>query len=90
MYRGKKSYLSAAGKVLERSLYRAKCGKAICPLEMQAGTMDGYWTPLAARQGVWVSAQLPLAQGEALFREVIRALAYLKKKHPRRVKLATQ
>jgi len=70
--RGPKHYLSAAGEVeVERSLYRAKPGeKAICPLEMQAGIVDGYWTPLAARQGVWVTAQLPPAEGEALFREM--------------------
>jgi hypothetical protein len=37
---------------------------------MQAGIVDGYWTPLAARQGVWVTAQLPPAEGEALFREL--------------------
>jgi hypothetical protein len=23
------------------------------PLELRAGMVDGYWTPLAARQGVW-------------------------------------
>ena len=72
VHRGPKSYLSAAGEVrVERSLYRAKSGeKAICPLEMQAGIVDGYWTPLAARQGVWVTAQLPPGEGEALFREL--------------------
>ncbi len=61
VFRGPKRYLSAAGEVrVERSLYRAQPGeKAICPLEMQAGIVDGYWTPLAARQGVWVTAQLP-------------------------------
>jgi len=54
VFRGPKRYLSAAGEVrVERSLYRAQPGeKAICPLEMQAGIVDGYWTPLAARQGV--------------------------------------
>jgi len=72
VFRGPKCYLSAAGEVrVERSLYRAKPGeKAICPLEMQAGIVDGYWTPLAARQGVWVTAQLPPGEGEALFREL--------------------
>jgi hypothetical protein len=72
VYRGEKSYLGAAGEVrVARSLYRAKGGgEAICPLEMQAGIVDGYWTALAARQGVWVTAQLPPAEGEALFREL--------------------
>lgn len=72
VYRGEKSYLSAAGEIrVERSLYRASGGgKAICPLEMQAGIVDGYWSPLAARQGVWVTAKLPPADGEALFKEL--------------------
>lgn len=71
VYRGEKSYLSAAGEIrVERSLYRAGAGPAICPLELQAGIIDGYWTPLAARQGVWVTAQLPPAEGEALFQEL--------------------
>jgi len=38
--------------------------------ELRAGMVDGYWTALAARQGVWVTAQLPPGQGEALFREL--------------------
>jgi hypothetical protein len=72
VFRGPKNYLSAAGEVrMERSLYRAKPGEqAICPLELQAGIVADYWTPLAARQGVWVTAQLPPAEGEALFREL--------------------
>ena len=72
VYRGPKRYLSAAGEVqVERSLYRAKPGEqAMCPLELRAGMVDGYWTPLAARQGVWVPGQLPPGEGEALFREL--------------------
>ena len=55
----------------QKSPYRAGPGeKAICPLEMQAGIVDGYWTALAARQGVWVMAQLPPGEGEALFGEL--------------------
>ena len=71
VYRGEKNYLSAAGEMrVERSLYRVAGGKAICPLELRAGIVDGYWTPLAARQGVWVTAQLPPTEGAALFREL--------------------
>jgi hypothetical protein len=56
VYRGEKRYLSAAGEVrVEKSLYRAKAGEqALCPLDPRAGMVDGYWTALAARQGVWV------------------------------------
>ena len=72
VYRGEKSYLSAAGEVrVERSLYRAQADRqAICPLEMQAGMVGGYWTPLAARQGAWVTAQLPPGEAQALFGEL--------------------
>lgn len=69
VYRGPKRYPSAAGEVqVERSRYRAKSGEqAMWPLELRAGMMDGYWTALAARQGVWVTAQLPPGEGETLF-----------------------
>ncbi len=72
VFRGEKNYLSAAGEIrVPRSLYRGPDGgNAICALEMQAGIVDGYWTPLAARQGVWVTAKLPPADGEELFKEM--------------------
>ena len=40
--RQSKTYTSAAGPVpVERSLYRAE-GQCICPLELQAGIIEGY------------------------------------------------
>jgi hypothetical protein len=45
-------YSGIAGKFLvERSIYvpRSREGKAICPLEIRAGIVEGGWTPLAAR-----------------------------------------
>ena len=67
--RQNKSYTSAAGPVtVERSLYRAE-GQCICPLELQAGIVEGYWTPTAARLGCYVTAQLSPYQGEKLFQE---------------------
>ena len=54
--RQNKTYTSAAGPVnVERSLYRAE-GQCICPLELQAGIIEGYWTPMAARLGCYVTA----------------------------------
>ena len=44
--------------------------KSICPLELRAGLISGYWTPRAARQGAFVLAQLPASQAEALFSEL--------------------
>ena len=67
--RQNKTYTSAAGPIkVERSLYRAE-GQCICPLELQAGIVEGYWTPTAARLGCYVTAQLSPYQGEKLFQE---------------------
>ena len=67
--RQNKMYTSAAGPVeVERSLYRAE-EHCICPLELQAGIIEGYWTPMAARLGCYVTAQLSPYQGEKLFEE---------------------
>ncbi|MDD5267665.1 MAG: hypothetical protein PHO08_11125 [Methylococcales bacterium] len=67
--RQNKTYTSAAGPVqVERSLYRAE-EQCICPLELQAGIIENYWTPSAARLGCYVTAQLSPYQGEKLFQE---------------------
>ena len=54
------TYNSAAGPVrVERSLYRHPSGgRSVCPLELHAGLMEGYWTPLAAKQASWAVAHL--------------------------------
>src|SRR5215471_985892 len=63
------TYSSAAGPVrVERSLYRApQGGHAVCPLELRTGLIEGAWTPLAAKQAVWVVAHLTPTEGEELF-----------------------
>lgn len=67
--RQNKTYMSAAGLIdVERSHYRAE-GQCICPLELQAGIIENYWTPMAARLGCYVTAQLSPYQGEKLFKE---------------------
>jgi hypothetical protein len=68
-----KTYLSSAGPVrVERHLYRpaGRNTKSICPLELRAGLINGYWTPRAARHGAFVLAQLPASTAEALFAEL--------------------
>ena len=48
----KKEYCGLAGTFeIERTLYvpRSNGGKAICPLELRAGIVEGTWTPVAAR-----------------------------------------
>ena len=67
------TYLSAAGPVrVERHLYRpaGHNPKSICPLELRAGIINGYWTPRAARHGAFVIAHLPASTAEALFEEL--------------------
>jgi hypothetical protein len=53
---------------VERSLYRpSQGGQTVCPLELRAGIIEGYWTPLAAKQAPWVVAPLTPQEGEELF-----------------------
>lgn len=66
-------YMTAAGlvKVL-RARYRAAGtnGRSECPLELRAGIVEGFFTPLAARMGLWVVTHLTPEEGERLFREL--------------------
>ena len=57
------TYLTGAGPVsVTRTLYRARRGeRAVAALERKVGIVEGYWTPLAARQG----AMLVLASDAA-------------------------
>ncbi len=67
------TYLSAAGPVVvERHLYRpaGRNAKSICPLELRAGIIAGYWTARAARLSAFVVAQLTPGESEALFAEL--------------------
>ena len=63
------TYNSAAGPVrVERSLYRHPSGgRAVCPLELNAGIIERYWTPLAAKQASWAVAHLTPKESEELF-----------------------
>jgi hypothetical protein len=61
---------SAVGPVrVERSLYRQghDGGRAVGPLDLRAGIMEGAWTPWAAKQAPWVVAPLTPPEGEELF-----------------------
>jgi hypothetical protein len=64
------TYLSAAGTVtVMRNLYcpAGRGSRSICPLELRAGIINGYFTPRAARQAGFVMAQLTSGESEALF-----------------------
>ena len=67
------TYLSAAGPItVTRNLYRpsGRGSRSICPLELRAGMVRGYWTPRAARQGAFAVAHLTPGDSEALFDEI--------------------
>src|SRR3989337_637387 len=67
------TYLSGAGAVtVVRHLYRpaGRGSRSICPLELRAGIVAGYFTPRAARQAAFVTAQLTPGESEALFTEL--------------------
>jgi len=67
------TYLSAAGPVtVTRHLYRPpeRGSRSICPLELRAGIINGYFTPRAARQAAFVMAHLTSGESEALFDEL--------------------
>lgn len=65
------TYLSAAGPIrVERSLYstREDGERAMVPLELRAGILEGHWTPLAAHQAAWVVTHMTPQEGEDLFK----------------------
>ncbi len=71
--RSSETYLSAAGPIaVTRNLYRppGRGSRSICPLELRAGIMRGYWTPRAGRQAAFVMAHLTPGDSEALFDEL--------------------
>ena len=69
--RAESTYTCAAGEVrVMRSLYRHEAELAIVPLELNAGIIEGHWTPWAARQMVVMTSLLPPQTGERLFAEL--------------------
>ena len=67
------TYLAGAGPVtVTRHLYRpaGRSSKSICPLELRAGIIGGYFTPRAARQAAFVTAHLTPGESETLFDEL--------------------
>lgn len=67
------TYLSGAGAVtVARQLYRpaGRGSKSICPLELRAGIVAGYFTRRATRQAAFVTAQLTPGESAVLFAEL--------------------
>ena len=69
--RATSTYTCAAGEVpVLRSLYRHEAEPAIVPLELNAGMVEGHWTPWAARQMVVMTSLLPPQTGAMVFAEL--------------------
>ena len=69
--RNKKRYMTLAGEVeLERTLYRnQRNGPTYCPLELNTGIIEGFWTPKAAKQTIHMVSLLTPVECENLFVE---------------------
>lgn len=70
---GMGEYMTVAGPVkVFRHRYRAAGtnGATECPLELRAGIVEGLFTPLAARMGLWAVTHLTPQEGAELFCEL--------------------
>jgi hypothetical protein len=72
--RCEETYFSAAGPVrIERTLYKDRtdeAGRAISPMDLRLGIVEGRWTPVAAQQAAWVVAQMTPQRAEELFQRI--------------------
>jgi hypothetical protein len=72
--RCEETYFTAAGPVrVERTLYKDRtdeAGRAISPMDLRLGIVEGRWTPVAAQQATWVVAQMTPQLAEDLFRRI--------------------
>lgn len=72
--RAEETYMTAAGPVrVERTLYKDRTDeteRALVPMELKAGIVGGFWTPMAARQAAWVVSQMSPQTAEELFARV--------------------
>lgn len=71
-FRRSSEYLTKAGKVkVMRSVYKSDDdGSLLCPLELQAGIVEGFWSPSSAKLGLWSIAHLTAAESEELFKRI--------------------
>lgn len=65
-------YQSGLGAIeVERRMYSNRKkdgdGRCICPLELQSGVIEGYWTPTGAKNSIWALAHLTPQETENLF-----------------------
>lgn len=72
--RAEQTYMTAAGPVrVERTLYKDRSdpgGRSVSPLEMNAGIVTGFWSPVAAEQSLWVVSQMTPQLAEDLLQRM--------------------
>jgi hypothetical protein len=72
--RCEETYMTAVGAVrVMRTLYKDRTDeaeRAIVPMELRLGIVEGFWTPTAAKQVAWVVAQMTPKLGEELFKRL--------------------
>ena len=68
------TYMTAAGPIrVLRTLYKDRTDeaeRAIVPLELRLGVVEGFWTPTAAKQASWVVSQMTPKLSEELFKRL--------------------
>jgi hypothetical protein len=72
--RCEETYFTPAGPVrVPRSLYARRTGeeeRALSPMELRAGIVDGRWTPRAAKQAIWFVAEMTPRTVEELYQRL--------------------
>lgn len=69
--RAEENYQTAAGEVrVMRTLYKDRTdepARAVVPMELRLGLIEGRWTPLAAQEALWVVAHMTPKHTKELF-----------------------
>ena len=61
------TYQTSVGPIrVKRTLYRHGKEPCIVPMELRAGIVEGYWSPRAAKQALWMVAQMPPGEVKSL------------------------
>jgi hypothetical protein len=70
--RSRREYMSAFGRIgLERGVYRSRRnGPTLCPMELRAGIVEGFWTPQAAKLAASCISDMTPYRAAEFFREL--------------------
>lgn len=70
--RSKREYMSSFGRVtVDRGIYRSRRnGPTLCPLELRAGIVEGFWTPQAAKLAASCISDMTPYRAEGFFNEL--------------------